>query len=182
MVGDAIEPGDIGFSTGKGLLGRLISVGTESVYSHTWVYHSRNEDGSWNTVEAQPILNRAEDGVRWRVRTEPPSKILRLWRNEEERERLLAESERLAEAEFRYGWSEVLRMALNVLGITVQRSGEPDAVICSQHVALALFAARQDMADRFGMAAYDVWPGRLAETGERIARDDRSRELVGSAR
>jgi hypothetical protein len=153
-----IQPGDIGFDGGVGASGVLIRSGTGSSYGHCWVYHGQNPDGSWRTVEAGP-----RDGLVWRTRTGAPNKVVRLWRDEQERRDLLRASERLVGAG--YGWGEVARIVCRLFGIKLRRRRDnPGRVICSNHVTQAALAARPELAHYLRFEIFEIWPGELAIT------------------
>lgn len=153
-----IRPGDIGFDGGVGVSGWVIRTGTGSSYGHCFVYHSQNADGSWLTVEAGP-----REGLIWRTRTAEPNKVVRLWRDEQERVSLLRASERLVGAG--YGWGEIARIVCRILGIKVRRRKDsPNHVICSNHVTQAAVAARPELVHYLRYPNYEIWPGELAIT------------------
>jgi hypothetical protein len=154
----SIRPGDIGFDGGGGISGWVIRTGTGSSYGHCWVYHSRNADGTWLTLEAGP-----KEGLVFRTRKAGPNKVVRLWRDEQERAALLRASEKLAGS--RYGWGEIARIVCRILGIKVRRwRDNPNHVICSNHVTQAALAARPELAHYLRFAFNEVWPGELAIT------------------
>jgi hypothetical protein len=155
-----IQPGDIGWDGGSGIFGWVIRRGT-GVYGHTWVYHrliSVARDGSetWETVEAGP------SGVKLRVRTRPPVKVVRLWRTEGERSRILEASEACIGA--KYGWGEIVRLALHTAGIKVKGwKDNPNRMICSNHTARSVAAATPGLRASLPYPPQHIWPQRLAE-------------------
>lgn len=156
-----IEPGDVGFSSGSGLVGFLIRTGTQSAYGHCWVYHrllrvDENGDEVWETVESF-----GDSGVRVRERTEKPVKVVRVWRTEEERQTLLRASQSLVGAS--YGWGEIARIVARIIGIRVNRwQDDKGAVICSNHSAQSILAARPDLGVYLPYPVNEIWPGALA--------------------
>lgn len=155
-----IEPGDVGFDGGVGIPGWLIRRAT-GAFGHTWVYHEylgTDDDGLevWDTVEA------GANGVQHRVRTRPPVLVVRPWRNEEEQEALLAGSEE--QVGLGYGWGEFFRLALHSIGIRIKGwRDNPDRVICSNHVARSILAARPQLELTMPYPPQHIWPQRLAE-------------------
>ena len=153
-----IEPGDVGFSTGSGFYGWIIRRATGS-YGHAWVYHGRIGSGDaavWITAEA------GGDGVQYRVRSEEPVKVVRMWRNEQERSAILDASERLIG--HGYDWMEIVRIALWVCGVRLGHLGRDDRrrVICSNHTAQAILAARPQLRGIIPYPPSRIWPSRLA--------------------
>jgi hypothetical protein len=158
-----IRPGDVGFDEGVGLSGWIIRLGTRSAYGHCWVYHGLVDvldDGTevWDTVEAGPRM-----GVIHRLRTVQPNKVVRVWQDEFQRKDLLQASETLVGC--RYGWGEIVRIVVNILRIKVRKwRDNPNAVICSNHVAQAILAARPDFGLYLRHEPSEIWPGELAVT------------------
>lgn len=158
-----IQPADIGFDEGVGISGQIIRMGTKSSYGHCWVYHHLSdilEDGTevWATVEAGP-----RGGLLWRERTRQPNKVVRLWRDEYQQADMLAASEGLVGCS--YGWGEIARIVARILGIKVRRwRDNPNAVICSNHVAQVISAARPDFDFYMRYGCNEIWPGELAVT------------------
>ena len=158
-----IRPGDVGFDEGVGLSGWIIRLGTRSAYGHCWVYHGLVDvldDGTevWDTVEAGPRM-----GLIHRLRTVQPNKVVRVWQDEFQRKDLLQASEALVGC--RYGWGEIFRIVVNILRIKVRKWGDnPNAVICSNHVAQAILAARPDFGLYLRHEPNEIWPGELAVT------------------
>lgn len=166
-----IQPGDIGFTKGGGFVGWLIRHGTASAYAHTFVYHKlirKFEDGTeeWQTVEAFPKLNPSDDGVCYRIRTEAPSKVIRLWRSQREQQAILDKSHSLVGT--RYGWGEITRIALRMVGIKVKGWESNHRMICSNHCTQSALAARPQLKAFFKYQPSDVWPGYLAEVSDGI--------------
>ncbi len=150
-----IEPGDIGFDGGVGLSGFIIRH-TTGIYGHCWVYHTDHGNGVWETIEAGP-----REGVIWRKRTRKPTKVVRLWRDEGERQRILEASEGcLGRA---YGWGEIFRIALHILGIKVKGwADNKERMICSNHVATAAVASAPGLELTHPYKPEHIWPQRLA--------------------
>ena len=157
-----IQPGDIGFTKGGGFVGWLIRHGTGSAYAHTFVYHKYLGNGAWETVEAWPSLKKDQDGVRVRVRTEAPLKVARTWRTKGEQERLLAHSRSMVGT--RYGWGEIVRIALRFIGIRVRGWESENRAICSNHCTASVLAARPNLSALFKYRPSMTWPGELAKT------------------
>jgi hypothetical protein len=149
-----IQPGDIGFDGGIGLSGFLIRVGTRSAYGHCFVYHRDLGNGVWQTVEAGPR------GVRTRKRTVAPNKVVRVWRNGAERHAVLRSSSTARGKQ--YGWGEIVRIVCHLFGIKVDGKDNPGRVICSNHVAQAVLAARPEFEHYLDYPTCAVWPGELA--------------------
>jgi len=161
-----IQPGDIGFTKGGGLVGWIIRHGTGSAYAHTFIYHKYLGKGQWETVEAFPSLKSQKDGVRVRVRTEAPIKVVRLWRTRSEQETILKHS--LSMVGTRYGWGEIIRIALRFVGIKVRGWESNKRAICSNHCTQSLIASRPSLRKMFKYAPSSVWPGELATTCDAI--------------
>lgn len=157
-----IQPGDVGFDEGTGISGLIIRLGTRSSYGHCWVYHQlldidANGDEMWDTVEAGP------SGILHRIRTKRPNKVVRLWRDEDERRAILQASERLVGSQ--YGWGEIVRITCRILGIKLRRyKDNPRRVICSNHVTQAALAGRPDLVHYLRYEHFEIWPGEVALT------------------
>lgn len=185
-----IEPGDVGFDEGGGFVGFLIRHFSHSPYAHCWVYHGRDE-GGWDTAEAYP------GGLRMRRRANGRvHRVIRLWRNEDERQKLLAMSESLVGSGYNYRelfriihyrlrklfwwlvgaqaalivlhffeiwsnlWLQVPLAALLVYAVLPLKTKlNSKRVICSNHVAQSVLAARPDVQLTF--PPQSIWPGRL---------------------
>ena len=96
-----IQPGDIGFDRGGGVIGFLIRHFSHSPYAHCWVYHSRSEpvgdDPIWVTAEAYP------GGLKYREREQARvHRVVRVWRDEDERQELLSKSDELVGSGYNY--------------------------------------------------------------------------------
>lgn len=158
-----IQPGDIGFDAGVGISGFLIRLGTRSAYGHCWIYHElveRLPDGTqvWSTVEAGP-----RRGVIRRLRTVPPTKVVRVWRDRFDQADLLKKSEELVGS--RYGWGEIARIVCRIVGIRIGRWWDnPRAVICSNHVSQCVMASRPEFGLYLRYGSNEIWPGELAMT------------------
>jgi hypothetical protein len=162
-----IRPGDIGFTKGGGFVGWIIRHGTGSAYAHVFVYVSKNADGSWNTIEAWPSRKASFDGTRARVRTELPEKVVRVWRNRTEQSAIVRKSRELVGT--RYGWGEILRIALRFLGIKfIPKYDSPNRAICSNVTMQAVLEARPQIKPVFRFEPYQTWPGELADTLDRV--------------
>jgi len=159
-----IQPGDIGFTKGGGFVGWIIRHGTGSAYAHSFVYHKYLGNGAWETIEAWPSLNKEKDGVRVRVRTEAPIKVSRLWRTRNEQAKILIHSASMVGT--RYGWGEILRIALRFVGIKVRGWESPKRAICSNHCTASILAARPKLRELFKYSPSMTWPGELATTAD----------------
>ena len=163
-----IQPGDIGFTKGGGFVGWVIRHGTGSTYAHSFVYVSKNEDGSWKTIEAWPSLKAAQDGTRYRTRTELPEKVVRVWRSKNEQVAIIQKSNSLVGT--RYGWGEILRIMARFIGISfIPKYDSPKRAICSNVTAQAVLAARSQLKHFFKYEPYQIWPGELADVLDRIS-------------
>lgn len=152
-----IRPGDIGFDGGIGFSGWLIRTGTGSAHGHCFVYHRDLGDGIWETVEAGP------SGVLYRKRLGEPNKVVRLWRDDQERRAILVASSALVGC--RYGWGEIARIVCRILGVKLKRRRDnPARAICSNHVAQAALAARPELEHYMRYKPFEIWPGELAIT------------------
>lgn len=161
-----IKPGDIGFTKGGGFVGWIIRHGTGSAYAHSFVYHKPLGNGTWETVEAFPSLKRQKDGVRVRIRTEQPDKVVRTWVTKNEQKAILLHSASMVGA--RYGWGEIIRIALRFVGIKVRGWESDSRVICSNHCAQSILAARPGLKALFKYRPSMIWPGELATTCDAI--------------
>ena len=163
-----IKPGDIGFTKGGGFVGWIIRHGTGSAYAHTFVYVSKNSDGSWTTIEAWPSKKAAFDGTRVRIRTELPEKIVRIWRNRSEQSAIIRKSRNLVGT--RYGWGEILRIAARFIGIKfIPKYDSQKRAICSNVTMQAVLDARPELANFFRFETYQTWPGELADTLDKVS-------------
>jgi len=166
-----IQPGDIGFDRGGGIVGWVIRHGTSSPYAHCFVYHkllSTDTNGvqTWETVEAYPSISKAKDGVQVRTRTNLPSKVVRVWRTRRERDSILAASRSLVGTG--YGWGEILRIAFRMVGIKFPGWDSPKRMICSNHCTQSVLAARPGLHLFFKYKPYEIWPGELATTTDAL--------------
>jgi len=171
-----IKPGDIGFTKGGGFVGWIIRHGTGSAYAHVFVYVKPLKNGNWETIEAWPSKKAHLDGTRRRIRTELPEKIVRVWRSHDEQAAILNKSAELVGT--RYGWGEILRIALRFVGIKfIPRYDSSKRAICSNVTMQAVLASRAGLGPLFRFESFQTWPGELAETLDRIVwAQDRIRE------
>lgn len=168
-----IEPGDIGFDGGIGWSGWLIRRAT-GAYGHVFIYHEKLDESTWKTVEAGPT------GVKFRTRTRSCNKVYRPWKNVLEQKRILAASEACVGR--KYGWGEIARIALNLVGIKVNGwQDNTERMICSNHVAVCLVEMRRAIRPTLPYKPEHIWPQRLAEwtdwydwTRTRVAEKKRS--------
>lgn len=162
-----IKPGDVGFSRGEGIVGWIIRHGTTSPYAHSFIYHrllGTSPDGTqtWETVESY-----GGDGVRTRVRTQAPEKVVRVWRNSKEQARILEKSSSLVGSG--YGWGEIVRIAFRLIGIKLPpMKDNPKRLICSNHTLQSVLAARPSLEYFFKYAPHEIWPGEVAKTLDSI--------------
>lgn len=162
-----IKPGDIGFTKGGGIVGWIIRHGTGSAYAHVFVYVKQNPDKSWETIEAWPSRFKDKDGTRVRTRTELPEKVVRLWRTRKEQSAIINKSRQLVGT--RYGWGEIIRIALRFLGIKfLPKYDSKKRAICSNVTMQAVLASRPSLKLVFRFETYQTWPGELADTLDRI--------------
>lgn len=187
-----IEPGDVGFDQGGGTVGFLIRHFSHSPYAHCWVYHKWCDKNEWTTAEAYP------GGLKFRTRDNVQThRVVRAWRNEEEREALLNASMDLVGSTYNYRelfriihyriranfvafavlalgsvtlsamidsvmvtvLASVLALCTLYAAIPLKTKLNPRAVICSNHVAQSVLAARPDVTLTYQPQA--IWPGRL---------------------
>jgi hypothetical protein len=162
-----IKPGDIGFTKGGGFVGWVIRHGTGSAYAHVFVYVRQINENSWETIEAWPSIKKSEDGTQYRVRTELPEKVIRVWRNRSEQSAIVKKSRELVGT--RYGWGEILRIMCRFVGIKfIPKYDSPKRAICSNVTMTAVLAARPSLKHFFKYETYQTWPGELADTLDRI--------------
>jgi len=174
---DNVQPGDIFFTTGGGVVGALIRRGTESPYGHCGVVHDVDPaDGTWYTAEAFPDMPPWKPGLRDRERTaDTVAAVVRIWRTEQERQAIISKSCELVEAKLPYAWSEIAVIAAaNVLPHSwIPNTDLTRAVICSNHVAQVVRAARPDDYERyFRYTPNREWPGGLHYDLQRMLWDD----------
>jgi hypothetical protein len=166
-----IQPGDIGFDNGGGIVGWIIRHGTGSAYSHCFVYHellSTDKSGNqtWKTVEAWPSLKDGQDGIRIRLRTKSPSKVVRVWRTKNQQEKILEKS--LSMVGTGYGWGEIFRISLRFIGIKIKGWESDKRAICSNHCTQSILFARPELKPFFNYPPSSIWPGELATSSDCI--------------
>ena len=150
-----IEPGDIGFDGGVGISGWLIRRAT-GAYGHVFIYHEKLDNGAWRTVEAGP------SGVLFRIRTRPCNKVVRLWKTKVEQSRILAASADCAGR--KYGWGEIARICLHLIGIKVNGwKDNKGRMICSNHVAYSVGQMKKGIKHTMPYKPEHIWPQKLAE-------------------
>lgn len=160
MPWHGIEPGDVGFDGGQGLFGWIIRRAT-GAYGHVWVYHQylgldKKNREQWRTVEAGPR------GVKERVRVRPPVKVVRLWKTRAQQRAILNESRACIGA--KYGWGEIIRLALHTIGIRVRGwRDDTNRMICSNHVARSVTRGISALRATLPYPPQHIWPQRLAE-------------------
>jgi len=162
-----IQPGDIGFTKGGGLVGWLIRHGTSSKYAHCFVYLHKLNDGTWLTVEAFPSRDKSKNGVQLRHRTEEPNKVVRIWRDKAEQGSIITKSISLIGV--KYGWGEIARIALRIIGIKVKGWESDKAVICSNHVAQCVIFSDSSLKNFLSYPPSQIYPGELATNLDAIA-------------
>lgn len=155
-----IQPGDIGFDGGQGLFGWIIRRAT-GTFGHVWVYHEylgldKKGREIWKTVEAGPR------GIKFQDRTRTPVKVVRLWKTKKQQAAILAESGACVGA--KYGWGEIVRLALHTIGIRVKGwQDNPKRMICSNHTARSVVAGIKHLELTLPYPPQHIWPQRLAE-------------------
>lgn len=155
-----VAAGDVGFDGGGGPFGWIIRRATGS-YGHTWVYDRfLYVDGRgrevWRTVEAGP------SGIKYRTRAAGPVKVVRMWRTQAERAAIVEASRACVGR--KYGWGEIVRLALHTVGIRVGGwRDNPKRMICSNHVAHAVTAGVPSLLLTLPYPPPHIWPQRLAE-------------------
>ncbi len=192
-----IQPGDLGFDGGGGLVGALIRRSTTSPWAHCFVVVAPAAPGYWVCHEAYP------GGLRARPRHESTVGVLvRVWRTPEEQAAILARSHALVGTGYAYG--ELLRiaghycwrqrkavlvaallgalvgstgilwgsLALGVAGLLSLVPWDGARVICSNHAAQAALAARPELAEWLRYPTHQVWPGELAASLQRFVWND----------
>jgi hypothetical protein len=152
---EGIEPGDIGYDRGGGLVGWAIGAFCRTAQSHSYLYVQRQPDGAWWTHEA-----RGGGPLKLCRRVKPPNKVHRVWHTEPERKALLAKSSELVGTG--YDYRELIRICLTMLGLPILKAKDNKGkVICANHVAQCVLAARPDIPLSYAPEA--IWPGKLAE-------------------
>jgi len=152
---DHIAPGDIGYDRGGGFVGWAIGVFTRTAQSHCYIYVEPGDGSYWWTHEA-----RGGGPLTKCRRTQPPNKVHRIWRNRAEAQAIIAASGDLLGRG--YDYREIVRICLTMLGLPVLRAKDnAGKVICSNHVAQCVQAARPDIP--LSYEPHSIWPGRLAE-------------------
>jgi len=155
-----IKPGDIGFTRGGGLVGWIIRHGTSSKYAHCFVYFHKLEDGSWLTVEAYPSMDKSKNGVQLRHRKDAPDKVVRTWRDTAEQGSLITKS--VSMIGVKYGWGEIFRIGLRLVGIKVKGWESDKAVICSNHVSQSIIFSDYSLKNFLSYPPSHIYPGELA--------------------
>jgi hypothetical protein len=108
------------------------------------------------------------DGTRFRIRTQYPEKVVRVWRSRSEQNAIIRKSNELVGT--RYGWGEITRIMLHFLGINfVPKYDSKKRAICSNVTMQAVLAARSALKHFFRFESYQTWPGELADTLDRIS-------------
>lgn len=180
-----IQPGDIFFTTGMGLVGSLIRRGTSSPYAHCGVVVAKSPNNTLTTHEAfgdllHPLRPAIVERYDRPVSGSDFAAVQRLWRDEDEQEAIIRQSRLLYNLKGRYDWSEIAVMAVsNVLPHAWIPNTDPDAkaLVCSHHVAWCLHSARPlDYANYIRYAPWRMWPGGLAYDIERWSWNDARRE------
>jgi hypothetical protein len=161
-----IQPGDIGFDAGVGISGFVIRIGTQSQYGHCWIYHSligKDNKGQqiWSTVEAGP-----KEGLIYRERTIAPNKVVRLWSSRREQQAILEASASMVG--LKYGWGEIVRICLRIVGIKIRGWESANRAICSNHVATSMLSARPELLKFMKYKPSEIWPGELALNLDKI--------------
>jgi hypothetical protein len=193
-----VQPGDIGFDGGGGLLGALIRLGSTSPWAHCFVVVAVLDTEHVLTHEAYP------GGLRTRVRrTETIGTAVRVWRTAEERRALMARSYELIGTPYAYGevvrivghylWQRrrvvalgalgaallgaavvsVLALGLLALGAASLTRWDTGRAICSNHCSQAALHGRPELAAWLRYEPARIWPGELHVALTRAAWSDR---------
>lgn len=169
-----VEPGDFGWTRGKGWGPFIIRHGSPSPFAHAFVFHEDLGHDEYRTAEAW-----SSSGMGWHTRRSSEcAAVLRIWRTSEEQQAILAASKALVDAEVSYAWGEIARIVLYKLGITLSSFADDEKVICSNHTAQAAVAGRPELAvSDSGLSLryppYQIWPGALYEDLSRLVWHDR---------
>lgn len=156
-----IAPGDIGFDHGISVYGRIVRATTGRAEAHCWVYHrhlGRTRDGRdrWLIAEVS-----AKRGAIYRERTEPATRVLRVWRDAAEQRTLLRASAEIVRSGARYDWHEIARIVKALRQRDAGSAVDRGRIICVQHVVRALLTARPDLRPLFADPGEPMWPSRL---------------------
>lgn len=160
---DQVAPGDVAFDRGRSTYGRLVALSTREDVAHCFVYHRRlgtTPDGRPRWLIGEMSARR---GAQFSERVEPPAVVLRPWRLETERRRLLAHSRELVRASAQYDWLEIGRIVVALASGRVLDRGDTARTICVAHVHRAILTARPDLAGSLPSIAEVVTPGRLLD-------------------
>lgn len=174
---DGAQPGDIFWTTGGGLAGSLIRRGTESPYGHCGViYRPRDPGIRWGVEEAFPSFPPWRPGLKYADRNlDTIAAIARVWRTEEERKAILKKSNELVNAKLPYAWTEIgaIGLATFLPHKWIPMHDVSRAVICSNHVAQCIQAARpEDYVQYFRYPPNLMWPGGLHVDMQAMLWDD----------
>ncbi len=158
---DQVAPGDVAFDRGRSTYGRLVALSTREDVAHCFVYHRRL--GTTRDGRARWLIGEmsARHGAQFSERVEAPSVVMRPWRLETERTRLLSHSRDLVRASAQYDWLEIGRIVVAMASGRVLDRGATGRAICVAHVHRAILAARPDLAGVLPSVGEVVTPGRL---------------------
>lgn len=180
-----IQPGDVFWTTGEGLVGALIRRGTSSPYAHCGVVVARTENTLTTHEAFGDLLHPLRPAIVERYDRNPSggdfAAVQRLWRDEPEQQSIINQSQMLYKQSGRYDWSEIAVMAVsNLLPHAWIPKTDPDAkaLVCSHHVAWCLNFARPFAYTQYiRYLPWRMWPGGLAYDIERwMWNDERLRQ------
>lgn len=166
-----MRAGDILWTKGGGLSGFFVRHGSASPYGHCAVaVTSAFPDpitGEWMVMvnETFPVFPPWRPALLLRKRAVSSiAAVARMWRTEAEQALIVRTSESMVRQSLPYAWAEIAVIALaGVLPHSVIPNADATkAVICSNHVAACLKAARTDDYLRFvRYPPHRMWPGGL---------------------
>lgn len=189
-----IEPGDLVWTSGGGVVGWIIRVFTQHPYAHVGVV-TQVEGDLLTMDEAFPGgLRRTTRGV------QTVSRAIRVHRTPEEARTIVSKSNSLVGSKYAYG--ELLRIAawrvdrvvelwavlaliglvlsawpfmvagfsLIAFGLLKHVEWDSDRLICSNHVAQSVLAARPDIS--LSHVPSRIWPGKLEDDLQYVVWED----------
>lgn len=159
-----MQPGDVFFTRGDGLVGWVIRHGSGSFYAHVGVLVERCADGDWIVAEALYSSNGLLSGTRLRKRSFVRGELTRFVNvapDRASRDRFVNVARAAAVKGHRYDLPELLRIAARGVGIRWSRP-KSDARICSAVVAEWLVEVWPEFGWFLPVPVLSVWPGLLA--------------------
>lgn len=162
---DGAQAGDIFWTVGAGIVGSLIRHGTSSPYGHCGIIIDPwpEQDDHWLVDEAFPAFPPWKPGLRRQLRyRDTVAAVARVWRDEQERNLIVDHSLRLYRDKPPYAWSEIATIAAATVlpHRFIPMHDMTRAVICSNHVAQCIQAARPgDYELYFRYPPNLEWPG-----------------------